>query len=321
MRQAVAHGVLRDVLEVQIKRRVDIDRLSRRRREAGIVFGERLADVIDEVRRLGLESPLHDEQRLVRGAIGCVGRDMAEIRHRVQDDVAALAAAGGVGERRERRRRLDDAGDRRRFRERQVTEVLAEEEPRCLGHADDRERTPLPERHVVEIHLEDVVLRRPAREDDGDPCLEQLAPDRFFAGRLQRHAGEFRQEHVAHQLLRDRAAAGHVRPGAADVRQERADDADGIDAGIVVEPVILDREDRLDHAGRNHRQRHRAALLAFAADQRGQDGRVERQAFARSPRRARALDAIRRPRGVGRRFFGGGAGRPASGTRRGPSVP
>ena len=223
----------------------------------------------------------------MRGAVGGVGRDVSEVRHRVQHDVAPLAAPRGLRERRERRRRLDDAGDRRGFGERQVADVLAEEQTRRLRDAGDRERSALPERDVVQVHLEDVVLRRAPCEHDGDPRFEHLAAQRLLARRLERHARELRQEHVAHQLLRNRAAAGHVRLRAAQVRQERADDADRIDARVVVEPVILDRQHRVDHLRRNHRQRDLALLLALAADERRQHRRVERQLLARSSCRAR----------------------------------
>ena len=64
-RQAVAHGVLREPLQVQVERRHHIDGLVRLRREPGIVFGEGLADEVDEVGRLGFERALDDGQRLL----------------------------------------------------------------------------------------------------------------------------------------------------------------------------------------------------------------------------------------------------------------
>ena len=95
-----------------------------------------------------------------------------------------------------------------------------------------RERAALAERHVVQVHLEDLVLRRARREDDRHPDLEQLAPRRLLARLLQRHAREhLRQEDVARQLLRDRAARRRCSarlPRMFD--RTRADDADRIDA-------------------------------------------------------------------------------------------
>ena len=58
-----------------------------------------------------------------------------------------------VVERREARGRLDDAGDRGRFAQRQVADVLAEEQPRRFRHAVDGKRSALAERDVVQVQL------------------------------------------------------------------------------------------------------------------------------------------------------------------------
>ena len=173
-----------------------------------------------------------DGERLARRAVGRVLVDEAGVDHRLQHDVAPLLAARRVVERRQRRRRLDDAGNRRRFGERDVADVLAEEQARGLGDAEDGERSALAERDVVQVHLEDLVLRRAARR--GRPTgtlLEQLASDATARARVsQRHALELRQEDVANQLLRDRAAAGQYGAPAGRVGEDRAGDADRIDA-------------------------------------------------------------------------------------------
>ena len=57
-RDAVADDVLRDSLQVQIQRRVDV----RCRRRRAIFLLEHLADVVDEVRRLGIERACRDLQ-------------------------------------------------------------------------------------------------------------------------------------------------------------------------------------------------------------------------------------------------------------------
>ena len=67
--EPVADGILRDPLQVQVERRVDVDRT----RVLLVAVLELLADVVDEVRRFGLERARHDLQRLARGAVG-VGR-------------------------------------------------------------------------------------------------------------------------------------------------------------------------------------------------------------------------------------------------------
>ena len=215
--QAVSHRVLRETLQVQVERGVDIDGLVGRRGQPRVQVVERLADVVHEVRRLGFERALHDGERFAGGARGLVGLGVACVDHGVQHDVAALAAPLRVVERRERRRRLDDAGDRRRFGERHVAHVLPEEEARRLADAHDGERAPLAERDVVQIHLEDLLLRCLEGQDDGHEHLEHLAARGALARGFERHPFEFREEHVAHQLLRNRAGAGHAGAAPRDV--------------------------------------------------------------------------------------------------------
>ena len=69
-----------------------------------------------------------------------------------------------------------------------------------------------------------------------------------------------------------------ISPAAEDVGEDRARRADGIDAGMIVEPAILDRDHRLRHALRDRRERHVAPLLAPFGDERRDERRVERDA-------------------------------------------
>ena len=101
---------------------------------------------------------------------------------------------------------------------------FAEEQARRLGDAEDGKRPALAEGDFVEVHLEDVVLRRPAGEHDGQKLLEQLASDGPHAGALQRHPFELRQEHVANDLLGDGAGAGEHGPPSGRVGEERPGD-------------------------------------------------------------------------------------------------
>ena len=61
----------------------------------------------------------------------------------------------------------------------------------------------------------------------------------------------------------------------------RADHADRIDAGVVIEAAILDREHRFLHARRNRLERDAAALFARAGHHRRQQRRIERDALER----------------------------------------
>ena len=87
------------------------------------------------------------------------------------------------------------------------------------------------------------------------------------------------QEEIARQLLRDGAAADQVGAIAEHVGEHRADDANRIDAGVVIEAPILDRQHRFLHARRNGFERDAAALLARAGHERGQQRRIERDAL------------------------------------------
>ena len=62
-----------------------------------------------------------------------------------------------------------------------LLDVLAEEDPRRLGDAVERERAAMAEIDVVQIQLEDLVLGRLGLEDHRHELLEQLAPDRALA--------------------------------------------------------------------------------------------------------------------------------------------
>ena len=291
MRQTVAHGVLREPLQVEVERGVDVDFLIGGRREARILVGERLADEVDEVRRFGFERALHDRERLTRGAIGDVLRDVPGIDHRLEHHVSALAASVGIVERRERRGRLDDAGNRRGLGKREVAHIFAEKETRRFGHSRDGERSALSERDVVQIHLEDFVLRRAVVEDDRRPLFEELAPDGFLARHPQRHTREAWKEDVPDQLLRDGARARRVRAVASRVLDERANHPNRIDAGMLVESAVFDGEDGVHHSLGNHRKRHLPPLFALAARERRQDRRFERHPFARVCAKLQAFDA------------------------------
>ena len=78
----------------------------------------------------------------------------------------------------------------------------------------------------------------------------------------------FRQEEVARELLRDGAGARQIAAAAEDVVEQRADNANRIDAGVVVEPSVFDGEHRFLHARRNGFERDAAALLARAGHER-----------------------------------------------------
>ncbi len=230
--------------------------------------------------------------------------DVAGVSHRAEHDVAAILAARRVVERRQRRRRLEDAGDRRSLGQRDVADVLSEEQPRGLRDADDPERSALAERHVVQVHLEDLVLRGACRDDERHPHLEQLAAPRLLPRGLERHLRKhLGKKHVARHLLRDGAAARGVAALAANVRDHGTDNPDGIDAGMLEEAAVLDGEHRLAHAIGNHGERDGTPLFTLPLAERRQHRRVEDQPFRDFRSQLELQDVIGDPRPC-RRFLG-----------------
>ncbi len=125
---------------------------------------------------------------------------------------------------------------------------------------------------------------------------KQLAPRT-----LERIRDDPGEEHVLDQLLRDRAAADQVRPVAEDVRRQRTHHPDGVDARVVVEAPVLDRQHGANDVRRDLRQADLPPLLALAAVERGEQRRFELHRIAGA--RARDLEAFQP--------VGGGHWRPA----------
>ncbi len=104
--------------------------------------------------------------------------------------------------------------------------------------------------HLVEIQLEDASLGKLPLEVRGDQQLLDLSRKRLLGG----------QEALTGELLRNRAAAldGAAVPK---VRHRRRDDAHEIEAVMLVEPLILDGDDRVLQVGRDPIERHADPLL------------------------------------------------------------
>ncbi len=87
--------------------------------------------------------------------------DELGLGHRRQHEIASFLRALAIDERRVLIRILDDAGDERGFGQREVADVLAEEDARRLGDAVQRKRAAIAEIDVVQIELEDLFLASP----------------------------------------------------------------------------------------------------------------------------------------------------------------
>src|SRR3954462_5364719 len=113
---------------------------------------------------------------------------------------------------------------------------MAEEAPR--GGVDAVGATA--EIDAVQVQLEDLVLGEAPLERQRQDPLAYLAPEIAVVG----------EEDVAGELLGDRRCAlAPAALGRADA--ERADDADRVDAGMMAEAPVLDRDHRVLHDRRD----------------------------------------------------------------------
>ncbi len=102
----------------------------------------------------------------------------------------------------------------------------------------------------VQIQLEDLVLRVGPLEPRGEQDFPEFPAQRFVSV----------EKTLSRQLLRDGAPALRP-PSSSQVSEDRAEYADGINAVVFVEPLILDRQDRLGQERRHLRERHVNALF------------------------------------------------------------
>ena len=172
--------------------------------------------------------------KLPVGARGQVllGGDVVVDEHRVQHFVAARESVVRPHERVVDRRRLRQAREQRGLVERQLACGLGEVR---LGRRLDTVRV-VAVIDLVEVRGEDALLRPVPAELDGETRLGELPLQRLRA----------RQVEVPHELLRDRRAALHD-PARANVGDEGARDPDRVDATVLVEAPVLDRDGRLRH--------------------------------------------------------------------------
>ena len=133
----------------------------------------------------------------------------------------------------------------------------------------DGKRSALPEPHIIQIELEDLILAQTALQDERHELVLHLA-DR---------ATLLREERVLDELLRQRAAAAEILLPAGHVVPDGRGDADRVDADVIVEPPVLDREDRIDHVLRDVLERDVPAFLAPRRHERRDERWVERQLF------------------------------------------
>ena len=108
----------------------------------------------------------------------------------------------------------------------------------------------LAEKNLVDINLENLVLGQRRFDAQRQQCLVKLAGVGFFAG----------NEEVARHLHRDGGCA-LLAARAGDVGQRRAQDANRVDAAVLIEAVILGGQNRLFHDHRHVGKAHQVAPL------------------------------------------------------------
>ena len=235
-------------LHVEVERRVDLEPLFIQ--PVAEAFVQRLPHPLGEVGRdlAGLH-PARQRQGIGLRQAGLLVVDDAFTAHQLDDRVAALHGTRGKPARVVTRRSLRDRRQRCRFGDIQVTDRLPEV---ALGGRFHTVRAGA-EVDLVEVQLEDLVLRIPPLDPPGNLDLLQLPDRRFFARQL-------RGKDVARQLHRDGGETFHEasRP---QVRQGRAGHAQPVDPAVAVEALVLRDDEGLAHHFRNFLEGGQGAAL------------------------------------------------------------
>ena len=228
------------LLLVQVDRRVDLHPALAHRLRA-VLLEQLVLDVVEEV----LLAAAREVRAQVDAELGvdrllrALRRDHLEVGHLLQHLVAALLGRARRAGRRVVRRRLREPGEQRGLLQRQVLDVLGEVDPGGGLDADRGLPADGAVRDRVEVLLEDPLLRVLVLELLGELRLADLALVGALAGDVER----------PDELHRDRRAALHGLAGG-EVLDRGAHDALVVDALVLVEALVLDRDRRvLDDVG------------------------------------------------------------------------
>ena len=199
--------------------------------------------------------------------------DVPVAAHVGQHLVAALLAGFGMGDRIVLVRPVGDACQQRGLARVEVHRALGEVVARArldpvLGGAELRH---------VQVCVEDLVLRPLLLERQRELRLAQLAAvgllGRFVDVLLVAALDGVHQQRVLHVLLGERRAA--LGGAAGGVRGEGADHALGVDAAVLAEAPVLDRDHRVLHVRRDLLERHHDAVLGVEGRQQRAVGRFD----------------------------------------------
>ena len=160
-----------------------------------------------------------------------VPADEAQLRHPLQDVVAADPGALGVAEGIAAGRELGNAGQRGHLVQVQFVQLLAIVELRGRAHAVGA----VAEESLVEVQLEDLVLAELALHPQRQQHLGELARVAVFRT----------QEELPGHLLGDGGAAGDAFLVTGEKQPDGAGDAAVVNTVVLIEAGVLDRDERL----------------------------------------------------------------------------
>ncbi len=208
---------------------------------------ELLLDVL-EVVLAGGAPPLgwNQAERGLRRLLGHRRRERADVHHTGEHGGPAPLGRLRVVEGRVGRGCLRQAGQERALGQAQLRDRLAEEGAGGRLHA----KGAVAEVDLVQVHLEDAVLRVAPLELEGEHRLLELALEALVRG----------EEEDLGELLGDGAAALHDAP-APEVLVDRARDAGRVHSVVGVEARVLGGDDGVAQGLGDLRERHEDAAL------------------------------------------------------------
>lgn len=237
--------------------------------EVGEVFLEFVVGEVDEVGGVsGFFAAFSEAQRSFDGLEVLEFGDVAVFAHEAEDDVAALDGAFGVAVGVEIVGALDEAGEEGGFLKAKIAEVLAEIDLGGLAEAVDGEALALAEVDLVGVVLEDLLLGELLFELEGDEGLERLAFPCLVAGEPE-EAGELHGD-----------GGGAVAAVLGDVDPGGAEDADGVEAGVVEEALVFGGDDGVNEDLGDVFEADEAAFFAAAVVEVGDEFGLEEVARA-----------------------------------------
>ncbi len=250
------HGPLRRLLHVEVERRVDAQAaLVQVPPEARVELDTQPLDEIGgDVAVVGAVPGEHQRVRLPQ--LGLLRRQEALVAHQAEHHVAPAHGALRMRPRVIERRQLGERRQGGRLGDVQLLRVLPEVDLRGSLDAVG----PGSEVDLVQVQLEDRVLGEVAFDLHRHPRFLELAGEGLLAADLLR-------EDVARQLHRDgREPLGEAHRQ--EVVLDGAHDAPIVDPVVIVEALVLGRDERLAHRQRDFGQRqHGPPLGAELADE------------------------------------------------------